>query len=229
MCRQISIVRGQAGVRRKAVGFTLIELLVVLVIVALFSGMVVISIGDSMERKLLSEAERLQAVIIAASDEAVYSGNEYGIHLSKEGYLVLRWERLTRQWLVNPAQAFATHKLPEGITVEWRIDGFIPPDESEAVQFELGDETDSEESRALERSRSVAGDGGESLDGEQALDVQPQLLTLSSAELSVFEVDFVPAENSQSRARVRVSSDGFSLPVVSAIDKAAVAALDEPF
>lgn len=199
-------------------GFTLIELLVVLVIIALFSGMVVVSIGDSLERKLLSEAERLQAVIIAASDEAVYSGNEYGVYLSKEGYVVSRWERLTRQWVANPAQAFAAYKFPEGITIEWSIDGFVPPYDGEAIEFSFLDD-DSEKDASTTSTFDTQEDSGDTLaaTGEE-LGVQPQLLLLSTAELSVFEVDFIPDAVEEIAHRVRVSSDGFSLPAINILN-----------
>lgn len=198
-----------------AAGFTLIELLVVLVIIAMFSGMVVVSIGDSLERRLLSEAERLQAVVIAASDEAVYSGNEYGVYLTKEGYTVLRWERLTRQWTINPAQAFTTHTLPEGIHMEWSIDGFIPPDDRDLVKIDFG----AGNTKTGEEEFSFAELEGEQqntdlISAQQAIAVQPQLLLLSSAEFAVFDVDFIPVEQSEARQRVRLSSDGFALPSI---------------
>jgi len=196
-------------------GFTLLELLVVLVIIGMFSGMLVVSIGDSLERKLLSEAERLQAVVIAASDEAVYSGNEYGVYLTKEGYSVLRWERLTRQWMINPAQAFATHRMPEGIQMEWSIDGFVPPDDGDMVKFDFG----AEDAESAEEAYSFPGPEGdqenpESVTTQRAVEVQPQLLLLSSAEFAVFDVDFIAVEQTEARQRVRLSSDGFALPSI---------------
>ena len=53
---------------------------------------------------------------------------------------------------------------------------------------------------------------------ENLVDEVPQILVLSSAELSVFEVDFMAEESDTVKTRVRLSSDGFSLPYVRQFD-----------
>ena len=57
-------------------GFSLIELVIVLLIIGFFSGMVLINVGSNFNRELRSEAERFQQIIIAGSDEAVFSSPE---------------------------------------------------------------------------------------------------------------------------------------------------------
>jgi general secretion pathway protein H len=59
---------------RAARGFTLLELLVVLVIVAMISGVVVLSLRDSMASQLEREAERLGALLEGARAQARASG-----------------------------------------------------------------------------------------------------------------------------------------------------------
>ncbi|MGB5324432.1 MAG: type II secretion system minor pseudopilin GspH [Pseudomonadales bacterium] len=189
-------------------GFTLIELLVVLVLLALFSGMVVLSIGDSFQRKMQAEAERLQTLIIAAADEAIFTANEFGFRFERSSYSVLRYDRYARNWQAAEGQAFKAHQLPEGMVVDVSVDGFAVPvddpgSESEFAEIDL-DERLEAEAGAANRSRRGSNERGES----------PQLLVLSSGEMSVFDVIFEAEDEPGQRASYKVSSDGFTLPRV---------------
>ena len=191
--------------------FTLIELLVVMVILGLFSGMVVISIGDSFQRKALAEAERLQSLIIAASDEAIFTANEFGFYFTDTDYQVLRWDRFSQGWVATASQAFKTHSLPDGMVMRVSVEGFAVPmtgDEqgSEVVELEFGDDT---ESVSFGEDKSERDE--ESL---EIVDLKPQILTLSSAELSVFSVVFEAADEPAQRAAYELKCDGFTLPRV---------------
>lgn len=199
--------------RRALAGFTLIELLVVLVILALFSGMAVLSIGDNTQRKLLAEAERLQSVMVAAADEAIYSGSELGFYLTENSYQLLRWDRVQSSWVLIQTSAFAHYDLPDGFVMSWTIDGFAPPDESEAIQLEW--EQEPEES--LDDVPLPDDNVSLNAEGAVASSHTPQLLLLSSAELSVFELDIEP-EGDVSKNRVRIYSDGFALPKIRQYD-----------
>jgi general secretion pathway protein H len=69
------------------VGFTLIEILVVIVIVGVIALAVTLSIATSGgERQLAREAERLQALVNHACDQAELSGREIGIHVAADGF-----------------------------------------------------------------------------------------------------------------------------------------------
>lgn len=190
-------------------GFTLIELLVVMVMLALMSGLVVVSIGDSFQRKLQAEAERLQTVIAAASDEAIFTGNELGILLSDDNYRVLRFDRHAQVWQQADGRAFAPHNLPAEMVMRLEVEGFAVPVDDVDRDAEL-EEIDIEERLAAE----VGGDADSLRDAKLEERETPQLLMLSSGELSVFEVLFEAAENASERARYALRSDGFSLPRV---------------
>ena len=69
-------------------GFSLIELIIVILIIGFFSGMVLINVGNNFNRELRSEAERLQQIIIAGSDEAVFSSSEIGVIFKYNGSLL---------------------------------------------------------------------------------------------------------------------------------------------
>jgi general secretion pathway protein H len=194
-------------------GFTLIELLVVLVVLALFSGMVVLSIGDSFQRKVSSEAERLQALLIAASDEAIFTTNEFGFHFTDSGYQVLRWNILNGGWIPQATQAFKPHQLPDGMVMRVSVEGFAMPvddqeRDGEVVEIEFGENVESVD----------YGDAENETDEVKTVDVKPQILVLSSGELSVFSVRFEAADEPSQRAAYEVLSDGFSQPRVKGLN-----------
>jgi general secretion pathway protein H len=67
-------------------GFSLIELLVVVAIVGVLALAVTLSIGGSAQRQLLREAERFQALIGQACEQAELSGREIGVIVGAGGY-----------------------------------------------------------------------------------------------------------------------------------------------
>ncbi len=71
-------------------GFTLVEILVVVVIVAVLALALTIAIGGTTERQLANEAERFQALVAHACDEAELGGREVGVALGADGYMFLR-------------------------------------------------------------------------------------------------------------------------------------------
>ena len=73
---------------RRSRGFTLIEMLVVLALIALLTGMAVLStgaVGDPVTR----EARRLAATLRLAVDESRLQGRVLGLRLDSEGYSYL--------------------------------------------------------------------------------------------------------------------------------------------
>ena len=79
--------------RDSASGFTLIELLVVVVIVAVLAAALTLSIGSAGgARQLEHEAEKLQALLSHACEQAELSGREIGLSFVKDGYGFSRFE-----------------------------------------------------------------------------------------------------------------------------------------
>lgn len=198
-------------------GFTLIEVLVVLVIIGFFSGMVVLSIGDTFERTLRSEAERFQSLIVAAADEAVYTSSELGVLVEKNSYVLVRFDPIAQGWMPFAEKGFQPHLLPTSMLLSWEIEGFRRQnpdiddqgDYQDSSKFGFGDDEGDLDADRLNNSDAQR--------DNQILSVTPQILLLSSGELTAFTVDFGPAENVRNAHMVQVISDGFSLPSIKSI------------
>jgi general secretion pathway protein H len=71
-------------------GFTLVEVLVVLVIVAVLALALVLSVGASGERTLEDAADRFQALLGHACEEAELGGRAIGTRVGRDGYAFSR-------------------------------------------------------------------------------------------------------------------------------------------
>lgn len=75
-----------AAARRALGGFSLIELLVVVAIIGVLALVVTLSIGGSTDRQIRREADRFQALMGQACEQAELSGREIGIIVDDGGY-----------------------------------------------------------------------------------------------------------------------------------------------
>jgi len=178
---------------RREGGFTLIELLVVIVILGSLVGLAVLSMGSSSSsREVRDEAQRLATLIGLMVDEAVLDSREYGLLISKDGYRVMHYDEADARW--RDAGDGKAHQAPEWMQLELELDGsplkLVAPVKREDDPIGLSDDEDRERRRAPR--------------------VQPQLLILSSGELSPFTLTF--SDNRPGGTGWVVSSDGFSMP-----------------
>jgi len=107
-------------------GFTLIELLVVLVIIALFTGMVMLNVNSNDNKVLAREATRLIHLIELAEDEAILQGIELGLSIQADRYRFMRLHE--KKWLpLTTDREFKEHTLDATIrmSVEIENDGII--------------------------------------------------------------------------------------------------------
>ncbi|WP_404439240.1 type II secretion system minor pseudopilin GspH [Stutzerimonas chloritidismutans] len=178
---------------RREGGFTLIELLVVIVILGSLVGLAVLSMGSSSSsREVRDEAQRLATLIGLMVDEAVLDSREYGLLISKDGYRVMHYDEADARW--RDAGDGKAHQAPEWMQLKLELDGsplkLVAPVKREDDPIGLSDDEDRERRRAPR--------------------VQPQLLILSSGELSPFTLTF--SDNRPGGTGWVVSSDGFSMP-----------------
>jgi len=181
--------------RRRARAFTLIELLVVLVLLGILVGLAVLASGSSSSsRELRDEARRLAALIGVLSDEAVLDSREYGLLFSDAGYRVLRLDEATGRW--DEPDRSRGRQLPEWMRLQLELDGtplrLLDPARSESDRAGLSRE-DQAPRRSKRRPR-----------------LEPQLLILSSGELSPFTLRL--SERRADGNAWRLSSDGLRLP-----------------
>jgi general secretion pathway protein H len=178
---------------RREGGFTLIELLVVIVILGSLVGLAVLSMGSSSSsREVRDEAQRLATLISLMADEAVLDSREYGLLISRDGYRVMHYDEADARW--RDAGDGKAHQAPEWMRLELELDGsplkLVAPVKREDDPIGLSDDGDRERRRAPR--------------------VQPQLLILSSGELSPFTLTF--SDERPGGTGWVVSSDGFSMP-----------------
>ncbi|WP_417786955.1 type II secretion system minor pseudopilin GspH [Stutzerimonas xanthomarina] len=178
---------------RRDGGFTLIELLVVIVILGSLVGLAVLSTGNtSSSREIRDEAQRVATLISLMADEAVLDSREYGLLFDRDGYRVMHYDEADARWLdVGNREA---HQAPAWMRLELELDGtsleLVAPVKREDDPAGLSDDEDRERRRAPR--------------------VQPQLLILSSGELSPFTLTL--SDQRPGGSRWTVSSDGFRMP-----------------
>ncbi|WP_213662274.1 type II secretion system minor pseudopilin GspH [Stutzerimonas stutzeri] len=183
--------------RRRARAFTLIELLVVIVLLGILVSLAVLTTGSSStSRELRDEARRIAALIGVLSDEAVLDSREYGLLVNHEGYRVLRYDEVDARW--REVERRKVHRLPEWMRLELELDG--TPLELVAPVKQTDDRAGLSDANSRERSR-------ERKSGPR---LEPQLLILSSGELSPFGLRL--SERKAGGSTWLIASDGLRLP-----------------
>jgi len=164
-------VRGTApSLRPRQEGFTLIELLVVIVIAVILTGLAMVSINALGGRQETGvNARRLAALIQLASDDAVMEGREIGIEIRPHSYRFFVWDGAGWQPITDDP-SFRQRKLPEEITLDLQLEG-------QQLVLEAPPDTSDQAKPDNDTSESDASKGP-----------QPQLVALSSGELSAFEI-----------------------------------------
>lgn len=190
------IANGPVPAERRQDGFTLIELLVVMVIIGSLLSLAVLSTGNAnTSRELRDEAQRLSGLIAVLSDEAVLDNREYGLLVRSESYRVLAYDEAKGVWAAVPGQN--EHRMPVWARLELELEG-EPLKLSTPVK-----ENDDEPGLSQDEEKKEKEKNG-------PRQPEPQLLILSSGELSPFRLEI--AEREPKGTVYELVSDGFQMP-----------------
>lgn len=171
---------GNTHLRTK--GFTLLEVMLVLLLMGLAAGYVMFNaFGASKSDLLKSQAQRLQVIVDMASDFAVLNQQQLGVRVEQddsEYYFVYlddndEWQR------IEDEKVYGEHTLPEPFTLTLNLDDLPWVVEDRLFDRELFDET-----------LSVSEDGVEIGSEEDKKLPPPQILIMSSGEITPFTLSF---------------------------------------
>ena len=180
---------------KQARGFTLIELLVVLVLLGLVSAVAVSFMGGGNQtRELQNEARRLQAVLMMAADEAIFSNEEIGVMIESDHYAFLTFNEQEGKWEDSNKYALRTHMLPEWLNIDFQREG--------KERKILGGH-----SKQLADGNSDFVSDLEILDGISQ-SKKPNFMLLSSGEITGFTIGFQLNDDRDSRIEIKSTDEG---------------------
>jgi len=151
-----------AAAARRSSGFTLLELMVVMVLIGIIFSFAMLSMGgDDVAEMMEREARRLETLLALANDEAIVRGEELGVRFSDDGYEFL--VLALDGWKLPDDGLLKAYTLPADVRVKLEIEG----------EQSLG-----------------AKDTEDTEDTEDEAETPPQVLILSSGEMTPFAVTF---------------------------------------
>ncbi|MGR6841069.1 type II secretion system minor pseudopilin GspH [Aliivibrio wodanis] len=162
---------------KREVGFTLIEIMLVLVLLSVSSMAVIMSLPESSDDQLEEQASRFYQLVQLLNEDALLNGMDYGIYFSQERqeyrFMTLKsdgWQPL------EESRFFTEVKMEDDITFEMELGGSAWADDDRL--FEPGSLFDEEMFADVEEKKKPK---------------PPQVMVLSSGEMTPFIVRFLPA------------------------------------
>ena len=169
---------------KSASGLTLLEILIVVLIVSLLAGIALLSFDINNPQRIPGrEAERLRLILAAAAEQALIQGAEYGLRLGEKEYQVLLFDGQAQQWRQSDEPMFQLHLLPDPVELEVEM-----------------------EQQLVLPAQVIDADTRPGLqEGHESPGLIPQILMLSSGELTPFDIFLNTVDGSR---MYRISGDG---------------------
>lgn len=170
---------------RPSAGFTLLEILVVMVIIALLAMVVSLSVGGrAVDDRMEAESRRLEQLLRIASDEAQAKGVELGFRHTPKGFEFVTPDTQSGRWRLIEDGMFRPREVLAPFYLELRIDGRVvapvPPAPREGAD---NDEL------PIVTARPSTDRKTEEEERERVEATQPQVLILSTGEMTAFTLD----------------------------------------
>ena len=147
-------------------GFTLIELMVVMVIIGVVVAGTLLSLGSvGRDSELEKERDRLYALIDYVRERAALQTVEYGLRCEQGGFRFVMYDSRQALWIEDPLdESLRARTLPAGLDLSLKI---------EDRQIVLPKHTQA---------------SGSAAKGGRPLDLTPQIMLLSSGDLTSFKL-----------------------------------------
>jgi general secretion pathway protein H len=118
-------VSNSGRMRMLSAGFTLIEIMIVVFIIGLITAAAVITFGgETRDSELDKEAERLDALLDYAREQAELQTRDYGFRTNRLNYQFVVFDPLSNQWkLALEDDALRERKIPEGLMPALVVEG----------------------------------------------------------------------------------------------------------
>ncbi|MGB9430220.1 MAG: type II secretion system minor pseudopilin GspH [Gammaproteobacteria bacterium] len=157
-------------------GFTLVEILVVLVIISIISAVAVLSLGSlGRDPPAKQAAEKLAALADLVSQQAVMRGEQYGLRISPHGYEFLLYDGA--KWsTVQDDDLLRARQLDEAVTLSLQLEGT-------PVTLPVSDQNN---------------EGDDVTDDSGQPKLKPQIMLLSSGEITPFKITVSGADSAMS-------------------------------
>ena len=161
-------------------GFTLLEVIIVLALIGLILASVRYTVFTAnVEKNIEKEVKRLQVVFNMASDYAVINQLELGLRIDddEQSYEFVKLDEEEKWVPLDNQKHFEKVTFTEGVYLEIMLEGFAWEDDDSLF-----------DTRVFDEELSVSNDGVDIGNEEDKIPPPPQIIILSSGEITPFEL-----------------------------------------